>query len=203
MVVMRWDVLIKQTTSTICSAISTPVMTSYLQNCSGSGARVWLSFLWIIILVLLLSLLASTADDYFCVVMDSIVDKLHVPPSIAGSRLLILSSVGVTFLAFGNGAPDVFSLIISVLSGLTEIGVGANVGAGLFVTTVVAGSIAIFSNCEVNKRAFLRDIIFYTCCVFYLIFVFFDKHIKMWEAIGFLVLYAVYITVSLPPRNHL
>ena len=163
----------------------------------------WLSFLWIIILVLLLSLLASTADDYFCVVMDSIVDKLHIPPSIAGLHSLSHSSVGVTFLAFGNGAPDVFSLIISVLSGLTEIGVGANVGAGLFITTVVAGSVAVFSNCEVNKRAFLRDIIFYTICIFYLIFVFFDKRIKMWEAIGVLVLYAVYITVPPHPAHHL
>ena len=203
MTVTRWDVRTKRTTSTICFSVSSPVMTSYLQNCSGSGARMWLSFLWIIILVLLLSLLASTADDYFCVVMDSIVDKLHIPPSIAGLLLPSHSSVGVTFLAFGNGAPDVFSLIISVLSGLTEIGVGANVGAGLFITTVVAGSVAVFSNCEVNKRAFLRDIIFYTICIFYLIFVFFDKRIKMWEAIGFLVLYAVYITVPPHPVNHL
>ncbi|KAK8825547.1 hypothetical protein WA577_000720 [Blastocystis sp. JDR] len=164
----------------------------YLQNCSGQGARVWYSILWVVILVLLLCLLASTADDYFCVVMDCIVEKLHIPPSIAG----------VTFLAFGNGAPDVFSLVISVLSGMTEIGVGANVGAGLFITTVVAGSVAVFSNCEVNKHAFLRDILFYTLCITYLIFVFFDKRIKLWEAIGFLVLYAIYITiVFLTPKK--
>ena len=111
-----------------------------------------------------------------------------------------MSIAGVTFLAFGNGAPDVFSLVISVLSGMTEIGVGANVGAGLFITTVVAGSVAVFSNCEVNKHAFLRDILFYTLCITYLIFVFFDKRIKLWEAIGFLVLYAIYITVT-PPSD--
>ena len=97
MTAMRWAVRTKRTTSTICSSMSSPVTTSYLQNCSGSGARVWLSFLWVIILVLLLSLLASTADDYFCVVMDSIVDKLHIPPSIAGLHSLSHSSVGVTF----------------------------------------------------------------------------------------------------------
>lgn len=96
-----------------------------------------------------------------------------------------------------------FSLVISVLSGMTEIGVGANVGAGLFITTIVAGSVAVFSNCEVNKHAFLRDILFYTGCIIYLIYVFFDKRIKLWEAIGFLVLYAVYITVTLfPAINH-
>ena len=98
-------------------------------------------------------------------------------------------------MAFGNGAPDVFSLIMSVLAVMTEIGVGANLGAGVFLTTVVAGCVAVCSNCEVNKRAFTRDISFYICCVDYLIFVFFDKKIKLWEAIGFLVLYAIYITV--------
>ena len=155
----------------------------YLQNCSPEKARVWLSILWVIILVLLLSLLASTADNYFCLIMDSIVKKLHIPPSIAG----------VTFLAFGNGSPDVFSLIIAVFSGNTEIGVGANVGAGMFVTSIVAGCVAVFSDCVVNRRAFIRDSLFYLVCIIYLICVFFDSRIKLWEALGFIVLYIVYI----------
>ena len=145
----------------------------------------------------MLSLLASTADDYFCVVMDSVVEKLHIPPSVAGIISWSLWYLGVTFLAFGNGAPDVFSLIISVMSGMTEIGVGANVGAVMFVTTVVAGCVAIFSNCEVNRKAFLRDSIFYLVCVIYLIIVFFDKHITIWEGIGFILIYIVYITLVL------
>ena len=155
----------------------------YLQNCSPEKARVWLSILWVIILVLLLSLLASTADNYFCLIMDSIVEKLHIPPSIAG----------VTFLAFGNGSPDVFSLIIAVFSGNKEIGVGANVGAGMFVTSIVAGCVAVFSDCVVNRRAFIRDSLFYLVCIIYLICVFFDSRIKLWEALGFIVLYIVYI----------
>lgn len=76
---------------------------------------------------------------------------------------------------------------------MTEIGVGANVGAGMFVTTVVAGCVAVFSNCEVNRRAFLRDSIFYCCCIIYLIFVFFDKKINIWEGLGFIFLYLIYI----------
>ena len=155
----------------------------YLQNCSPEKARVWLSILWVIILVLLLSLLASSADNYFCLIMDSIVEKLHIPPSIAG----------VTFLAFGNGSPDVFSLIIAVFSGNTEIGVGANVGAGMFVTSIVAGCVAVFSDCVVNRRAYIRDSLFYLVCIIYLICVFFDSRIKLWEALGFIVLYIVYI----------
>ena len=159
----------------------------YLQNCSSPSAQFWFSVLWVFILVLLLNLLASTAESYFCSVMDNVVEKLHIPPSIAG----------VTFLAFGNGSPDVFSLIISVLSGLTEIGVGANIGAGVFVSTVVAGLVSFVSVCEINRRAFLRDIIFYIIAVVYLVCVFFDTRIKLWEAIGFVVLYLVYISIVL------
>lgn len=175
-----------RTTSTTCLHPMRILTSRYLQNCSSPTAQKWFSLLWVFILILLLVLLASTADSYFCVVMDSIVEKLNIPPSIAG----------VTFLAFGNGAPDVFSLIMSVLGGMTEIGVGANMGAGMFITSVIAGCVAVFSNCEINKSSFLRDIIFYLVAVIYLILVFFDKHIKMWEAIGFLLLYAVYITVA-------
>ena len=78
---------------------------------------------------------------------------------------------------------------------MTEIGVGANVGAGMFVTTVVAGCVAVFSNCEVNRRAFLRDSIFYLCCIIYLIIVFFDKKITIWEGLGFILLYIIYICI--------
>ncbi|KAK8794984.1 hypothetical protein WA588_003835 [Blastocystis sp. NMH] len=178
-------------TEEACTDMANYINYLYLQNCSSPTAQKWFSLLWVFILILLLVLLASTADSYFCVVMDSIVEKLNIPPSIAG----------VTFLAFGNGAPDVFSLIMSVLGGMTEIGVGANMGAGMFITSVIAGCVAVFSNCEINKSSFLRDIIFYLVAVIYLILVFFDKHIKMWEAIGFLLLYAVYITIVLSRRK--
>ena len=45
--------------------------------------------------------LASTADIYLSPALETIVSKLRIEDSLAG----------VTFLAFGNGAPDVFSAI--------------------------------------------------------------------------------------------
>ena len=42
---------------------------------------------------------------------------------------------GVTILAFGNGAPDIFSALASVQQARPELLLGGLFGAGIFVTT--------------------------------------------------------------------
>ena len=67
--------------------------------------------------------LASTADDYLSPALEYIVLRFKISESLAG----------VTFLAFGNGAPDVFSSISSAMSGgtadssSTDLKVGDNI----------------------------------------------------------------------------
>ena len=78
-------------------------------------------------------------------------EKMGIPPSIAG----------VTFLSFGNGGPDVFALMSAVVSGYSHIGMGSNLGAGLFITTVITGVVAFMSECRVNPLSFFRDLITY------------------------------------------
>lgn len=97
-------------------------------------------------------LIGDTADEYFSPVLEAFVIHLKVPANIAG----------VTFLSFGNGAPDVFTAIASAIRGNFDFGVGSIVGAGLFVTTVVVGSVVfIGKNIRLTKWLFLRDIGFY------------------------------------------
>ena len=124
----------------------------YIQDCVAHG---WLKVLfpicWILLLTYMIFILATTADKYFCVALTDMVEKLGIPPSIAG----------VTFLSFGNGGPDVFALMSAVISGYTHIGMGSNLGAGLFITTVITGVVAFMSECRVNPLSFFRDIITY------------------------------------------
>ena len=80
---------------------------------------------------------------------------MGIPPSIAG----------VTFLSFGNGGPDVFALMSAVVSGYSHIGMGSNLGAGLFITTVITGVVAFMSECRVNPLSFFRDLITYIVCL--------------------------------------
>ena len=57
-------------------------------------------------LFLLMYILSSTADEYLSPSLEYITERFKISESFAG----------VTFLAFGNGAPDVFSSISSAKS---------------------------------------------------------------------------------------
>lgn len=58
------------------------------------------------LLFLLMYVLSSTADEYLSPSLEYITERFQISESFAG----------VTFLAFGNGAPDVFSSISSANS---------------------------------------------------------------------------------------
>jgi sodium/potassium/calcium exchanger 6 len=83
--------------------------------------------------LLVLSVLASTADNFLVVQLETLSDYLHLSPEVAG----------VTLLAFGNGAPDIFAAKES-LSGKTSdfpLLLGNVLGGSVFISTVVLGSV--------------------------------------------------------------
>ena len=59
-----------------------------------------------------------------------------------------------------------------------------DLGAGIFVTTVVAGSIAVVRPFKAMERPFLRDVIFYMSAVFFTFYVLYDKKITLAESLG-------------------
>ncbi|NXD62818.1 NCLX protein, partial [Eolophus roseicapillus] len=92
---------------------------------------------------------------------------------------------GVTFLAFGNGAPDVFSAVVAFSNPRTAgLAIGAVFGAGVFVTTVVAGGIALVKPFTAASRPFLRDVIFYMVAVFLTFLILYFGRITLGEALG-------------------
>ncbi|KAM9371549.1 mitochondrial sodium/calcium exchanger protein [Phaethornis superciliosus] len=117
---------------------------------------------------------------------------------LSGARppgLSLTSSLhGVTFLAFGNGAPDVFSAVVAFSNPRTAgLAIGAVFGAGVFVTTVVAGGIALVKPFTAASRPFLRDVIFYMVAVFLTFMVLYFGRITLGEALGYLGLYIFYV----------
>jgi len=125
----------------------------------------------------------------FCPSLRTIADSMKLSQNIAG----------VTFLAFGNGAPDVFSAIAAVgnsKGGDAGLAFGALFGAGVFVSTVIVGVICFIEPFHSVQRPLLRDIIFFMISAFWAFVVVWDGYIRLWETLGFLVLYVVYILVS-------
>ncbi|NWH68048.1 NCLX protein, partial [Geococcyx californianus] len=136
----------------------------------------WLLYLFII--------LGVTAEKFFCPNLSAISTNLKLSHNVA---VFSLTSPlhGVTFLAFGNGAPDVFSAVVAFSDPRTAgLAVGAVFGAGVFVTTVVAGGIALVKPFTAASRPFLRDVIFYMVAVFLTFMVLYFGRITLGEALG-------------------
>uniref|UniRef100_A0A3Q3JM10 Sodium/calcium exchanger membrane region domain-containing protein n=1 Tax=Monopterus albus TaxID=43700 RepID=A0A3Q3JM10_MONAL len=120
----------------------------------------------------------------FCPNLSAISTSLHLTHNVAG----------VTFLALGNGAPDIFSAMAAFSHPHTAgLAVGALFGAGIFVTTVVAGGVALVKPFTLASRPFLRDVIFYMVAVFWTFLILFRGTITLGETLGYLCLYVVYV----------
>ncbi|KAH9363143.1 hypothetical protein HPB48_011889 [Haemaphysalis longicornis] len=140
--------------------------------------------LWLLLLFLVLGM---TADDFLC------------PALVVVSRTLRLSEsvAGVTLLAFGNGAPDIISSLAGIEQSRPSLVIGELLGAGTFVTSVVAGSVFLLCRFQLEADSFLRDTIFYLAASFWAFYLFYTGGVTLGHAVGFLGLYAVYIAVVL------
>lgn len=138
-------------------------------------------------LALLFLVLGATADDFLC------------PALVVVSRTLRLSEsvAGVTLLAFGNGAPDIVSSLVGVEQSRPALVFGELLGAGTFVTTVVAGAVFLLCRFALEPASFLRDAVFYLGASFWTFWLFHAGAVTLGHAVGFLALYCVYIAVVL------
>ncbi|KAM5237746.1 mitochondrial sodium/calcium exchanger protein [Ctenodactylus gundi] len=137
--------------------------------------------LWLLYLFLILGV---TAAKFFCPNLSAIATTLKLSHNVAG----------VTFLAFGNGAPDIFSALVAFSDPRTaSLAIGALFGAGVLVTTVVAGGIPILRPFVAASRPFLRDIAFYMTAVFLTFTALYLGRVTLAWALGYLGLYVFYV----------
>lgn len=135
---------------------------------------------------LLFSTIGIAASDFFSVNLSTIASVLGLPESLAG----------VTFLAFGNGSPDVFSTFAAMGSNSGSMAVGELIGAAGFITAVVAGSMALVREFKVSKKTFVRDIVFFIIAVSFTMLFLLDGKMHLWECgtmIGFYVFYVFFV----------
>lgn len=142
------------------------------------GLLLWLATLFIA--------LGSTASSYLCPALVVISKSLQLSQGVAG----------VTFLAFGNGAPDTIATITSIRMNRTALAIGELFGGGTYVATVVVGLIFVSNKFELIQSSLLRDILFYLAASYWAFLLYLDGSIRVADAVGFIVLYLVYITVA-------
>ncbi|KAG8835869.1 hypothetical protein FRC17_000419, partial [Serendipita sp. 399] len=148
-----------------------------LRSAYFMGLIVWLIFLF--------STLGISASDFFCPNLATISAVLGLDENVAG----------VTFLALGNGSPDVFSTFSAMKADSGSLAVGELIGAASFILSVVVGSMALIKPFKVHRGPFLRDVVFFTAAIALLLGVLKDGTIQGWEAGLLVVLYALYVVV--------
>lgn len=103
------------------------------------------------------------------------------------------SMAGVTFLAFGNGSPDVFSTFAAMSSHSGSLAIGELIGAAGFITAVVAGSMALVREFKVGKKTFVRDIGFFIVAVSFSMSFLADGSLHLWECCVMIAFYIFYV----------
>ncbi|KAF7718383.1 Uncharacterized protein PECH_001020 [Penicillium ucsense] len=140
-----------------------------------------------IIIVLWLSFLFSTigiaASDFLCINLSTLASILGMSESLTG----------VTFLAFGNGSPDVFSTFAAMRSNSGSLAIGELIGAATFITSVVAGSMALVRPFKVARRSFVRDVGFFVIAVGFSMVLVADGRLQAWESAAMVALYVFYV----------
>jgi solute carrier family 24 (sodium/potassium/calcium exchanger), member 6 len=134
-------------------------------------------------LALLFTTIGIAASDFFCINLSTISNIMGMSESMAG----------VTFLAFGNGSPDVFSTFAAMGSNSGSLAVGELIGAAGFITAVVAGSMALVRPFQVAKKSFVRDVGFFIVAVVFMIYFLYDGKVQMWECAAMIVYYVFYV----------
>ena len=160
-----------------------PYLTFYY--CTLSGARPVAFVLLTTWLGLLFTTIGIAASDFFSVNLSTIASVLGLSESLAG----------VTFLAFGNGSPDVFSTFAAMGSNSGSMAVGELIGAAGFITAVVAGSMALVREFKVSKRTFVRDVVFFIIAISFTMVFLADGELHLWECFVMIGYYIFYVVV--------
>jgi len=147
----------------------------HLRPLAFSALVLWLFFLF--------STLGITASDFFTPNLATIAQLLGLDENVAG----------VTFLAFGNGSPDVFSTFSAMRAGSGSLAIGELLGAATFIVSCVVGAMCIIKPFKVHRGPFLRDVGFFAVAVSVLLVILEDGQIRAWEAGLLVALYLVYV----------
>lgn len=163
--------------------MSIPYLQSYF--CTKPSIRPLTFTGYILWLVFLFSTLGISASDFFCPNLATLAQLLGLDENVAG----------VTFLAFGNGSPDVFSTFSAMRANSGGLAIGELLGAASFVTSCVVGTMCIIKPFRVNRYPFLRDVGFFAVAIVMMLVVLWDETLQAWEAASLVLLYLFYVMV--------
>lgn len=141
------------------------------------------------ILLICFYVLAVLTEEFFVSSIDIIAKRLKMSSDAAGA----------TLLAIGSSAPEFFTSLFAVLgtvgTGRADIGAGTIVGSAIFNILVIIGASAMFKSVKLQWKPVIRDLSFYIITILLLLWSFSDGKIVLFEAVTFVLAYAIYVFI--------
>jgi len=135
------------------------------------------------------ALLAVVCDEYFVISLYHICARLDLDSNVAGA----------TFMAIGSSAPTLFISVISIFFTETggDVGLGTVVGSTIFNTLFIIATCGLAAKQIISLSCYplLRDAIMYTAGTVALILTIRDGEVQWYEALLFVLIYAIYIVI--------
>lgn len=171
---------------------------AYIQrNCSDIGLMVdYLQLLYchnwyyvvfalmVALIVVIFYLLSISSSDHFVPILTILSKHLSMSADLAG----------ITVLAVGNGAPDVFSTFVAIYNtGDFQLAASEVIGSGCFVSSIVIASIVIMNANVVMPQTLIHNISFYLVALLFVFFIYTSGTVTLFHSIGFIIIYIAYV----------
>ncbi|WFD31975.1 hypothetical protein MSPP1_003017 [Malassezia sp. CBS 17886] len=140
----------------------------------------------------LFSALSLVASAFFCPNLSTIAERLALADS----------TIGVTLLALGNGAPDVVSTFRAMQKDAGTLALGELMGAAMCIIGVVCGVVMVLHSFRVPPFLLLRDAGMFALAVALTLHFVRDGALDAWEGLAMVALYVCYIVVVLAYEMH-
>ncbi|MDR0650927.1 MAG: calcium/sodium antiporter [Candidatus Peribacteria bacterium] len=102
--------------------------------------------------------------------------------------------IGLTIVAFGTSAPELFLSGMAAIEGNGNISVGNVIGSNIFNLGFILGLAAIVSPLIIRKKMLKRDAIFLFCMTILVFIMTRDQYVGLWEGMLLLALLIGYTT---------
>jgi len=128
---------------------------------------------------------AILTEKFFVPILETIRHRFRIPEDIAGA----------TLMAIGSSAPEICVSVIDTVFGEEDLGLQSVLGSAIFNVCVIVASCAFAMPVKLalTRNILMRDTICFIISIGYLAFVLRDGVVKAYEAVGFLVIYLLYI----------
>ena len=140
-----------------------------------------------VVLIILGVAMVLKGADYLTEGAAAAARRLHIPEMI----------IGLTIVAAGTSAPELFVSVVSALKGTADMAVGNVVGSNIMNTMLIVGVAAMVAPMTISKATVKKDLPFTVAASMLLLFLAFDHFLG--HASGFMMLagFALFMAYSI------